>query len=42
MIDIVYDFDKDKFRIITFYRNIYEIVSFECETIIFYVPLSIF
>ena len=39
IIDIVYDLDKDWFRIFTLEMDIYLIVLFKFETIIFYVPL---
>ena len=41
IIIIVYDSDKDSFRIFTFDRNNnYLIVLFKCETIILYAPLG--
>ena len=40
IIDIVYDLDKDWFRIFTLERDIYEIVLFKSENIISYVPLG--
>ena len=40
IIDIVYDLAKDWFRIFALERDIYYIVMFKCETIIFYVPLG--
>ena len=38
--DIIYDLDKDYFRIFTFDWNIYQIVLFKCDNIIFYVLLG--
>ena len=38
--NIVYDSDKDLFRMFTLDRNIYLFVLFKYETIIFYVPLG--
>ena len=38
--DVIYDLDKDWFRIFTLDRNNYLIVLFKCEAIEFYIPLS--
>ena len=40
IIDIVYDLDKDWFRIFTLERDIYKIVLFKCEKTTSYVPLG--
>ena len=36
IMDIVNGFDKDLLRMFTFDKNIYFLVLFKCETIIFY------